>query len=506
MYFLVVSVSLQDIHTKQAFRSSQTFDQQVVSRNTMPKAMLEMYMACDQPPPLHKLNPYRDDGKDGLKFYTDPTYFFELWRQEMLKDTERMMHDKSRKDPSGQKGERRDKKRIKNPQNTAEKMKQKAVGQGEYIMENGSGIVNNGGIIGYDPALAPEGYKPHLQQQPQRLPNNGAAYQYNAGNEDIYMPRILRSEQPPQQQQQQQQQPTSQPYQYHNQQPVGMYHEQPHQMMDAFAINQQLAQQQQQQQQFDLLGSPTRRPNQPPPAPPPGTNVAGNRDSVLPSPPPPPPAEMQHTSTPNVNGHNVSFASPTSNASQQQQQQRHQSPMHHNLINQINSHFNNQSSSVASPSDALPPPPPIPATTGATPTTTSANNFLGAARVPVEHLPPSPPPPPPVDQPSVQPTANGIPTMTAAPPVAAPAAPPAPAGAPPPPPPPPPPPTASAPLKITNGVNNGDKKASSPVKTNGAPSTGLKKPAQPFHMTAQDGMRSDLLKAIRDGKIGFSFK
>ena len=39
----------------------------------------------------------REDGKDGLKFYTDPTYFFELWRQEMLKDTERMMHDRGKK-------------------------------------------------------------------------------------------------------------------------------------------------------------------------------------------------------------------------------------------------------------------------------------------------------------------------------------------------------------------------------------------------------------------------
>jgi hypothetical protein len=40
---------------------------------------------------------YSDDGKDGLKFYTDPNYFFDLWRQEMLKDTERMMHDRGKK-------------------------------------------------------------------------------------------------------------------------------------------------------------------------------------------------------------------------------------------------------------------------------------------------------------------------------------------------------------------------------------------------------------------------
>lgn len=52
---------------------------------------------CDKPPPLDKLNCYREDGKDGLKFYTDPNYFFELWRQEMLKDTERFLHDKGKK-------------------------------------------------------------------------------------------------------------------------------------------------------------------------------------------------------------------------------------------------------------------------------------------------------------------------------------------------------------------------------------------------------------------------
>ena len=55
----LISVSLQDIQLRKAFRSSQAFDQQVVSRESMPKAMLEAYMACDQPPPLSKLNPYR---------------------------------------------------------------------------------------------------------------------------------------------------------------------------------------------------------------------------------------------------------------------------------------------------------------------------------------------------------------------------------------------------------------------------------------------------------------
>ena len=58
-HFLYSSVSLQDIHLRKAFRSTQAFDQQVVSRDTMPKAMLEAYLGCDTPPPLSKLNPYR---------------------------------------------------------------------------------------------------------------------------------------------------------------------------------------------------------------------------------------------------------------------------------------------------------------------------------------------------------------------------------------------------------------------------------------------------------------
>ncbi|CAB0010391.1 unnamed protein product [Nesidiocoris tenuis] len=53
-------LSLQDIHMRKAFKSSIVFDQQVVSRDTMPTAMLEVYKLCDKPPPLDKLNPYRN--------------------------------------------------------------------------------------------------------------------------------------------------------------------------------------------------------------------------------------------------------------------------------------------------------------------------------------------------------------------------------------------------------------------------------------------------------------
>ncbi|XP_026473453.1 wiskott-Aldrich syndrome protein family member 2 isoform X2 [Ctenocephalides felis] len=137
----VEEVSLQDIHMRKAFKSNVVFDQQIFSRDTMPTAMLETYQLCDKPPPLHKLNCYRDDGKDGLKFYTDPNYFFELWRQEMLKDTERMMHDKVKKPhrmrtdgAGGAGGGGRHKKRVRVPHNTCERQRQLAVGHGETLM------------------------------------------------------------------------------------------------------------------------------------------------------------------------------------------------------------------------------------------------------------------------------------------------------------------------------------------------------------------------------------
>lgn len=91
----VEEISLHDIHLKKPFKSSSSYDQQVVSRSTIPPSILEQYNTCDKPPPLSRLNPYRDDGKDGLKFYTDPKYFFELWKQEMLHMTEREKRNRS---------------------------------------------------------------------------------------------------------------------------------------------------------------------------------------------------------------------------------------------------------------------------------------------------------------------------------------------------------------------------------------------------------------------------
>ncbi|XP_074487055.1 actin-binding protein WASF3-like [Sebastes fasciatus] len=92
----VEEVSLQDINMRKAFRSSTIQDQQVVSRSSILNPVLEMYQRCDKPPPLNILTPYRDDKKDGLKFYTDPSYFFSLWREKMLQATENKRKEKRR--------------------------------------------------------------------------------------------------------------------------------------------------------------------------------------------------------------------------------------------------------------------------------------------------------------------------------------------------------------------------------------------------------------------------
>lgn len=81
-------LSLQDITMRKAFRSCTIQDQQLFERTSLPVPMQETYETCEEPPPLNILTPYRDDGKEGLKFYTNPSYFFDLWREKMLQDTE----------------------------------------------------------------------------------------------------------------------------------------------------------------------------------------------------------------------------------------------------------------------------------------------------------------------------------------------------------------------------------------------------------------------------------
>ena len=71
---------------RKVFKSYSVIDQHSLDRQTLPNSLHEKYQLCDMPPQLNLLNPYREDEKEALRYYTDPGYFFELWRQEMLKE------------------------------------------------------------------------------------------------------------------------------------------------------------------------------------------------------------------------------------------------------------------------------------------------------------------------------------------------------------------------------------------------------------------------------------
>ncbi|CAH2233457.1 jg7896 [Pararge aegeria aegeria] len=104
----------------------------------MPSAMLATYARCDRPPPLERLNEFRDDGRDARKFYTDPDYFFELWRREMLQDTERIQHDRGKKvrQPRSNNTEGRGTRRVRVPHSTRDRQKAEVVTRGEHIMSS----------------------------------------------------------------------------------------------------------------------------------------------------------------------------------------------------------------------------------------------------------------------------------------------------------------------------------------------------------------------------------
>uniref|UniRef100_A0AAR2KW12 Wiskott-Aldrich syndrome protein family member n=1 Tax=Pygocentrus nattereri TaxID=42514 RepID=A0AAR2KW12_PYGNA len=87
-------VSLQAITTRKAFRSNLIQDQQLFTRPSLPQPVKDTYTTCNQPPPLNILSVYREDGKEALKFYTDPSYFFDLWKEQMLQDTKDIMKEK----------------------------------------------------------------------------------------------------------------------------------------------------------------------------------------------------------------------------------------------------------------------------------------------------------------------------------------------------------------------------------------------------------------------------
>ena len=75
-------VKVEDIISMTHFKSKHNEDQQILSRQTLPTAVYESYTSCHRPPALNDFTMYRDDGKEGLRFYTDPNYFYRLWVEE----------------------------------------------------------------------------------------------------------------------------------------------------------------------------------------------------------------------------------------------------------------------------------------------------------------------------------------------------------------------------------------------------------------------------------------
>lgn len=405
----VEEVSLQDIQLKKAFKSASIFDQQIFSRATMSAPMLETYKTCDKPPPLDKLNCYRDDGKDGLKFYTDPNYFFELWRQEMLKDTERVMHDRGKKihrprtegaPGSGQKN----KKRVRTPHNTREKQVLIALGHGETLMPNNVIYRTPNSIMSSEDSAYNTGMSGHYETRPPR-PNSielRRSYPAEAVDGGGYVP-------------------VSPHYQQSTYPPT--YDDNMYNSQNLYGSGQAPS-----SENIYSPGTPSRtksRPSQPPPAPPSsgsggatpnasnantptrGRSMSTGRDAL---PPPPPVPEGLMSPPHSMNGGVVAAkllarSHSTSRAGSPQlgpggQQHDPNALVMAQLNNQINNlnNINIQMTQMNSLSD-LPPPPPIP-------------DHLSPKQSPPNVAPPPPPPPPPLDGPHsppslYKPMANG---------------------------------------------------------------------------------------------------
>ena len=311
--------------------------------------MLETYQMCDKPPPLDKLNCYRDDGKDGLKFYTDPNYFFDLWRQDILQETEKKMNDryKQKHKPKSSEvtGGKRQNKRVRQPTNTREKQRQIAIGHGETLMPNNVIYRTPNSIINQPQQEVPVySSTDYYDGRPNRPNSIELRRSYPDGSDGGYGP-------------------VSPNYQ----------HQMSYQQMggDDSAYNSSMYGQGQQMESPYAPGTPSRggklRPSQPPPAPPSsgsggtpnvsnantptrGRSMSTGRD-VLPPPPPIPELSPPHQ-MPVANGGILRHPGRTS------MNTRNDSPQRHDLNNHVMAQLNSQINNINI--NDLPPPPPVP--------------------------------------------------------------------------------------------------------------------------------------------------
>lgn len=350
-------VSLQDIHLRKPYQSSKEHDQQVVSRSTMPKAIAEVYNKCEKPPALDKLNIYREDGKDCMKFYTDPSYFFELWFSEIKKDMDNKKQElrrRRKKTPRTAAVKQIEPKKL---ESSKEKFKDLARGvefsdtyQTPKNLRNASKAVP----AGYTQISGPQELNAH---HPQVTPQQN----YMPDNVNNYVDGSRRHINGPYNQSMEPEEPR-------------LSHSYPNaQENQASPIDSR----RNTNQRASALASPSR-PHVPPPPPPGSDRPSPQRDS-LPPPPPPPLPDDSYMGTPPHHPQQQHHHAP---------QMRHMSPAH-------------------SMSQDLPPPPPPPIMTPDTPDMPpppSPPPILYSST-------PAPPPPPPPPPAPPAPLMNGMPKL-----------------------------------------------------------------------------------------------
>lgn len=164
-------VSLQDIHLRKPYRSSNQHDQQVVSKTTISRAILETYNRCEKPPALDKLNQYREDGKDCMKFYTDPGYFFELWYKEIQKDIDTKKAELRKKRDKRRPNQAKKPAKIKEVVSAKEKHKAEAMGV-EFTVHYQNPKIGPSNPNKPVPAGMVQTNTPGMRPQEQEVPND----------------------------------------------------------------------------------------------------------------------------------------------------------------------------------------------------------------------------------------------------------------------------------------------------------------------------------------------
>ncbi|XP_050392098.1 actin-binding protein WASF3 [Patella vulgata] len=384
----VEEVSLQDIHLRKPFKSSISKEQQVISRNTVPRSILESYTKCTQPPALDKLNEFREDGKDSMKFYTDPGYFFELWVAEMEKD---FQHKKAELHKKRQKRRPRDQTQqrvVRKVVTRKEEWESKKYGQelSDYHVPDVRKHIVNQTVPSNMVQINNNNTAPHQSQRPDSI---NIQKQNSVVRKDSQKHNHQHADK--------HENASTKPVQNG---PVQIPYNQPEHNHVANQIPQS------NHMAHDVRGtvtSPQYRPSERPPGPP-----VANKDSpssgrdILPPPPPPPPAEQfaQHQSSPYQVQLDNGMKSTGSPRHLVHQNSAKNSPARHQMFSP---HISmNQSMDLPPPplspkdntpdtpvSMEMPPPPsPPPPLDQYNPT-----NFVKAPSPP----PPPPPPPPPMD-------------------------------------------------------------------------------------------------------------